>query len=351
MRYFIFDTETTGVPRTHPYGPLADYRDPIYDSLGRMLEIAYMICDENGNIEKQKEYLIHKPLSFNIVNGDWHSENSGITNELLYDKGTSIDDVLENLYRRIRKCDVIMSYNIDFDINILLSECHRADRQDLIELIQNRKKQCIMRLFAINGKNQKLGNLYQNTFGVFPENTHRAMEDVRLCKELYFYRVLGENDTSSESSATSVKTIATRRGQKWTDEEEEQLRNEALGGKTMEEIVEAHQRNEGGLISRLNRIFKVNGRVVDKGIEGIHSSVFDKMSEAFERYGAEETRYDKVVRLVKNGKSIEAICNITRSTRQAVIKYIRDYVLDELLKRDDIDGMVGLSDEILGELS
>ena len=186
MKYLFIDTETTGVPRKFKYGPVAHYTDPVYEKYGRLLELAYILTDENNNTIKEGGWLVKYPPTFEIANGDWHSQNSGITIDLLTTKGTPLEEILKQFEDLVRECDTILAYNLEFDINILLHACYRSNQTELIKLLTESKSKCIMKLVSGTGRYKRLANVYYELYKKTPENTHRALDDVRLCKDVYF---------------------------------------------------------------------------------------------------------------------------------------------------------------------
>ena len=85
--------------------------------------------------------------------------------------------------------DTIISHNIGFDINILLSECYRLEHNELIDNIENRKKKCTMRLgkkYMNYHKSPKLIELYKHLFNKDIIQEHRALIDTEMCKDCYF---------------------------------------------------------------------------------------------------------------------------------------------------------------------
>ena len=115
----VLDTETTGLS-SHS-GPMPYYDLVSYDN-ARMIQLAYEILDEDGLIILTKDNLV-KPIGFTVKCTEIH----GITQETADEKGRSILDVLIELNNDITKFDVkmITSYNLNFDMNVILSEMYR----------------------------------------------------------------------------------------------------------------------------------------------------------------------------------------------------------------------------------
>lgn len=184
--YMFLDTETTGIPQQKSYGK---YYEPHYINYydgARMIELGYMICDDVGNIIKERSFLI-KPNGFTIKNTKIH----GITTEKATSDGIPIHEALELFYSDLKIVDKIVCHNIDFDIHILLAECYREYRYEteIIKRIKSIPKKCTMemgkRVFKLK-KNPRLVELYRIIFENEPVQEHRALSDVHLCYDCFF---------------------------------------------------------------------------------------------------------------------------------------------------------------------
>lgn len=120
--FLVLDTETTGLPLRKGFNK---YYSPTlvnkYNN-SRVIELAYIIIDEDYQIQKTNTTLI-KPDGFTICNSEFH----GITHDVATNEGIQIQDALDEFYRDIVKFNVhtIVGHNINFDKHILLSEMCR----------------------------------------------------------------------------------------------------------------------------------------------------------------------------------------------------------------------------------
>ena len=149
----------------------------------RIIEIAYVIYDSRFNIIRKVESLV-KPDGFIIENSHIHK----ITQEDACQNGQDIETILQNLEKDLIDVDRIVAHNIDFDINVLLSECYRSKKNNLIKNIFLKQKYCTMK----NGKSlmktkkyPKLTELYQYIFKKEVIQKHRALSDVEICTDCY----------------------------------------------------------------------------------------------------------------------------------------------------------------------
>lgn len=185
----ILDTETTGLPPLNQKGK--GFKSPKnYEDWNdcRLVQLAWIICNDIGGIVKSVDYII-KPKYFIIP--DEATTIHGISQALAKEKGTKVDVVLEELLADVKRCDVIVAHNINFDYHVILAEVLRLGWS--IEDLEKKDLYCTM-LAGCNPATEKwpkIEELYEKYFGKKPEmEQHRAMNDVYLCRDLYFYQTL-----------------------------------------------------------------------------------------------------------------------------------------------------------------
>ncbi len=116
--YLIFDTETTGLPKSWS-APITDT-----DNWPRCIQIAWQLHDEMGNLIENQDYLI-KPDGFNIP---YDAERiHGISTELAEEQGIPLIEVLEKFNIALSKTKYIVGQNLGFDVNIMGCEFHRMN--------------------------------------------------------------------------------------------------------------------------------------------------------------------------------------------------------------------------------
>jgi DNA polymerase III epsilon subunit-like protein len=185
MSTLIIDIETSGLPKRKGYGQ-GNYDPKLikYYENARIIELAYNIIDDENNILHSFDSLII-PDGFDITNTQFH----GITSEECNMSGKLMTDVFEIISNDINKYNVkiIVSHNIAFDVNILLSECYRYNNL-LSKKIINCKKICTMLIGqkCMNlSKWPKLTHLYKYFYGNLPKQEHRAKSDMEYCMKCY----------------------------------------------------------------------------------------------------------------------------------------------------------------------
>ncbi len=116
--YLIFDTETTGLPKS--------WNAPITDTNNwpRCVQIAWQLHDKYGKLVEHQDFLI-KPEGFNIP---YDSEQiHGISTQLAQDKGEDLETVLKIFNEALSKTDFVVGQNVGFDLNIMGCEFFRRD--------------------------------------------------------------------------------------------------------------------------------------------------------------------------------------------------------------------------------
>jgi DNA polymerase III subunit alpha len=182
----IVDTETTGLPPR--YQNRSGCIDPSYflewDNC-RIIQIAWIVIDIEGNIVKKADYII-KPSFFIIP--DESTAIHGISQEYANKHGAEIKSVLPEFIKDLNMCDTLIAHNIDFDYNVILAELYRYN----IDLCNMKTvyRYCTMRKGSKpHEKWQRLEELYKKYFGNAPTLTqHRALNDVIMCKDIYMYQ-------------------------------------------------------------------------------------------------------------------------------------------------------------------
>jgi DNA polymerase III epsilon subunit-like protein len=199
MRTLVFDTETTGLPKSQIINPTTLHLWP------HIVQFSYIIFDtETNKIVKIKDSIIKIPDGFTITkeNANIH----GITTEISMSRGVSLQPVLEEYFADLHTVDHIVGHNISFDINMIKSELQRliinsfsVDEVTKLHeyttiLSTSNKFYCTMQetidLCAIEMKDKfgrtykkfpKLLELYQKMFGITPKNLHNSLNDVIVC--------------------------------------------------------------------------------------------------------------------------------------------------------------------------
>jgi DNA polymerase III epsilon subunit-like protein len=183
MISLILDIETTGIPERNGYCYYSPKLLKYYDN-SRIIEIAYVIISNEMKILEKKSSLII-PDNFEIENSKIH----GITKKMCIEEGNTMENILKELRLNIKKYNVnqIISHNVKFDTNILISECYRYNKL-LAKKLLKCNKICTMengQIFMKQRKWPKLEELYKYIFKKEIKQTHRALSDMEYCMECY----------------------------------------------------------------------------------------------------------------------------------------------------------------------
>lgn len=174
----VLDIETTGLPQTKGYNNYYSPKEIQKYNSSRIVSIALL----NDEIE---HYHIIKPIDFTIKNSHFH----GISQENALKKGISLQEFFgPSILRSIEKSDFILGHNIDFDINVLLSELYRQELYGIYYLLEKKNRKCSMKMGKDYFKLQKMPKLVELYFTFFYkpfENQHNALSDARACYDCY----------------------------------------------------------------------------------------------------------------------------------------------------------------------
>lgn len=181
----FIDIETNGLPETAGFNKYYEPSDTRYYDNSRVLELAYIIYDKNGILIKSKQFVI-TPDGFTVTNSHIH----GITEEIIANDGKSIHNVLEEFEKDLVDVNLIVAHNLLFDMNIMMSECYRYEKNNLINILSdNVKFDCTMnkgkKHFKLL-KSPKLVDLYEKLFNKKIEQKHRALSDAEICADCYY---------------------------------------------------------------------------------------------------------------------------------------------------------------------
>ncbi len=187
--YLILDLETTGFPQRpkgfNKYYTPVDYNK--YDN-SRILEIGYLIVSKNGDLIEQVNHIIK--LDEDITNTHIH----GITTEMSRN-GINLLIALNQLEGKLKHIELMICHNMAFDSHVLMAECCRLKRVNLVRQLNVINKYCTMMkgkdiIGPIDGypygKFPKLTELHRYLFNDDVEIKHRALDDAYICKKCFF---------------------------------------------------------------------------------------------------------------------------------------------------------------------
>ncbi|SHI96741.1 DNA polymerase III subunit alpha [Flavobacterium haoranii] len=199
--YLIFDTETTGLPKSWS-APITDT-----DNWPRCIQIAWQLHDEMGNLIEHQDYLV-QPEGFNIP---YDAERiHGISTELAQEQGIVLSEVLEKFNIALSKAKYVVGQNVGFDVNIMGCEFHRLGiTTDLSQLpVLDTCTETTAELLKLPGgrggkfKLPTLTELHQYLFNQPFAEAHNATADVEATTRCFLELIKREVFTKEELDVT-----------------------------------------------------------------------------------------------------------------------------------------------------
>lgn len=186
-KYFIFDTETNGLPLKERYRCCSYENNEAWKHC-RILSIAWIITDSNFKVLKTFSSLVMDNTYKNSISAQCINK---IKDEDREELGLCFSEIMTYLNNDIMDCNYIVSHGSDFDFNLLISECIKREiNTDIFKnkIILNTKQN----LWKTNYK-QGLSDLVQIDINT-DENVknlkpHDALYDSYLCLELLKIRL------------------------------------------------------------------------------------------------------------------------------------------------------------------
>jgi len=198
MRILVFDTETTGLPKSKIMNP---------DTLNLWpytVQFSYVIYDTNLN-----DIVVSSDKIVKLKDGITMPEDSikihGITTEISQKNGINIETIINEFFSHLRDVDLLVGHNVSFDINMIKVELLRLIYEAKF-ISENEVKECKYNLhFLTNYKNicctlqesidlcnikaidkfgkeytkfPKLLELHQKLFESTPNNLHNSFNDI-----------------------------------------------------------------------------------------------------------------------------------------------------------------------------
>ena len=190
--YLIFDTETTGLPKSWN-APITDT-----DNWPRCVQIAWQLHDELGNVVEHNDFLI-QPDGYNIP---YDSERiHGISTDLAREQGIPLEEGLALFNDALKKTKFIVGQNVGFDINIMGCEFYRFGVENnltALPLLDTCTEHTAQMCQIPGGRGGKfklptLTELHHHLFGVGFNEAHNATADVEATTRCFLELIrLGE---------------------------------------------------------------------------------------------------------------------------------------------------------------
>jgi DNA polymerase III epsilon subunit-like protein len=204
MKIIVFDTETSGLPKSKTITPNTIHLWPF------IVQFSYIIFDTETNAVLKSYDAIVKVKPYNVISKD-SIKFHGITQEISELKGINIDTVLIEFMRDLETADMIVAHNVEFDLNMLRVEIMRLESAEtnldlcLASIINKNNLYCTMResvdLCKIEKENSRgkyykfptLTELHKHLFAVEPKHLHNSFHDI-LCTIRCFIKMKYNQD-------------------------------------------------------------------------------------------------------------------------------------------------------------
>jgi DNA polymerase III epsilon subunit-like protein len=192
MKYLIFDTETTGLPKRKSYEDYYDFTDFDKYKSARIVSIAWSFWNDTNQLGSG--YFIVKPSGFKIDNTCISTKIHGITQEIADKEGKDLQWVLNKFMCAVKEVDTIVGHNLAFDKNIVLAELSNLGELESVRTLLSKTEFCTMKKSksVVKAKNKynkikypKLSELYAFYFNTNFDNAHNAQADVNATVKCY----------------------------------------------------------------------------------------------------------------------------------------------------------------------
>lgn len=197
MKILVFDTETTGLPKTKIVNPST------LDQWPYIVQFSFIIYDSSLNdIIESNDDIIKLPE--NVLIPEESIKIHNITNELSQKSGLPINEILNVFFYYLERVDRLVGHNIEFDLNMIKVEILRIINENQVkpeqlklykynlDLLNNYKNiSCTLKdsikfcnIQAINKmgkpylKYPKLIELHDKLFNETPKNLHNSFNDI-----------------------------------------------------------------------------------------------------------------------------------------------------------------------------
>jgi len=177
--YFLFDVETTGLPKSWQ-APLKDF-----DNWPRIVQIAWLRYDAEGH-ELSRGNRIIKPEGYSIPKAA--SDIHGITTEIAIEQGRPAGSVFSEVYQEMKLVQVLVAHNINFDSKVLGSEFLRYCMPRIDPPLQRFCTMLSTVQFCDLPKHKwpKLVELHRKIFGEGFAGEHDAMADIEATARCFW---------------------------------------------------------------------------------------------------------------------------------------------------------------------
>ena len=206
MFVLIYDTETTGLPKTKTISL------DVVDKWPYIVQLSYIIYDTDlCKILCENDWIIQLPSGVEIP--EETSKIHGITTEISKKRGVDIKYALDRFMDDWERAHLIVAHNMSFDLGMLQVELLRLHSTNLLKYagylnrlhtstnlyctMQESIQLCNLVTTDKSGRSYvkfpKLGELHEKLFSTTPSNLHNSFNDVIVCLRC-FYKLKFDKD-------------------------------------------------------------------------------------------------------------------------------------------------------------
>ena len=195
--YLIFDTETTGLPRSFK-APISEV-----DNWPRVVQLAWQLHADDGSLVEHKDFLI-KPDGFDIPYGS--EQIHGISTELASKEGIDLSEGLALFEAALSKATFLVGHNVNFDVNVLGCEFFREERptdwvdKKILDTCTEKTANLCKLLGGRGGrfKLPTLSELHEHLFDAQFTEAHNATADVEATTRCFLELIRVKTFTATE---------------------------------------------------------------------------------------------------------------------------------------------------------
>ena len=118
MRVLIFDTETTGLPKSKNLTPESIHLWPY------IVQFSYIIFDTTTNSIIRISDSIVKLKPYNVISKE-STALHGITNDISLAEGIELAKIFKIFFEDVKNVDLLVAHNMSFDISMITAELIR----------------------------------------------------------------------------------------------------------------------------------------------------------------------------------------------------------------------------------